>query len=300
MYRTGLDWDDARLFLAVAREGSLRAAGRRLGISQPTVGRRLTRFEASASAVPLFDRLPEGLRLTAAGKAVLPLAEQLEAAAFALQGRRAVDGPQPSSVRISVGEWAGSFLARCLGEADRLHLPDGLAIEFVASDQTANLTRREADLAVRHGRPETGDLYVARVGTIACAAYRASEFTGALNGWITYSQEQAHYAQSRWIAVSLQSTGATITTRASSMSMQAAAARAGVAVLPCYLADRDPGLVRVLDRIEPLDAPHWLIVHRDMRRLPVIRAVMDWITHVFAANRSVLEGVETVGMHSAR
>jgi DNA-binding transcriptional LysR family regulator len=66
------------------------------------------------------------------------------------------------------------------------------------------------------------------------------------------------------------------------------------------VADRDSGLVRVQDRIEPLDAPHWLIVHRDLRRLPVIRAAMDWIAHIFAANRSILEGTETTSKRQAR
>ena len=238
MYRGALDWDDARLFLAVAREGSLRSAARKLGISQPTVGRRLARFETSASAVPLFDRFPEGLRLTDAGKSVLPLAERLEAAALALQGQRATPGPQPSSVRISVGEWAGDFLAQCLGEPDRQRLPDGVALELVASDQTVNLTRREADLAVRHGRPETGDLYVSRVGTIACAAYAVPGTKADTAAWITYAQEQAHYALSRWISATIAAKDAPVSTRASSMSMQAAAARTGAGVAISALLSR--------------------------------------------------------------
>lgn len=291
MHRTAFDWDDVGLFLAIAREGSLRAAARRLGISQPTVGRRLRRFEAGTGAAPLFDRFPEGAQLTAAGKALLPLAEQLEAAALALQGRKAADTGRPAGVRISVGEWAGGFLAQYLRAPDRGLLKD-VAIELIATDQTVNLGRREADLAVRHGRPETGNLYVSRVGTIACAAYRASGSDGVADGWITYPEEQAHYAQSRWIAATLRQAGGTVATRASSMAMQAIAARAGagLAVLPCYLGDGDPALVRVRERIEALDAPHWLIVHRDLRRVPVIRAVMDWVAQAFAANRPVLEG----------
>lgn len=293
MYRGHLDWDDARVFLAVVREGSLRAAARKLGVSQPTVGRRLARFEAAASAVPLFDRLPEGLRLTVAGKSIVPLTEQVEAAALVLQGSRAADEAHGSSVRISVGEWAGGFLARELGTGHGL-LPSGVAIELVASDQTVNLTRREADLAVRHGRPETGDLYVARIGTIACAAYRAPSNAGSGTGWITYAEEQAYYAVSRWIAAEVQTNGGVVTARASSTNMQAAAARAGtgIAILPCYLGDSDPGLVRATEPIPSLGAPHWLIAHRDLRRVPVIRAVMTWVTQVFAANRLMLEGVK--------
>ncbi len=110
---SGLDWDDARVFLAVARYGSLRAAGRALGLSQPTIGRRLAAFEATFGGPTLFDRLPEGLRLNAAGEALLPAAEQLESAAWALERRRAATSPALSgTVRVSVGEWAASFLAR--------------------------------------------------------------------------------------------------------------------------------------------------------------------------------------------
>jgi len=226
MYRRTFDWDDVRVFLTVAREGSLRGAARALGISQPTVGRRLSRFEANGSAVPLFDRFPEGLRLTAAGRAALPAAEQLEEAALALQGRRAVIGAKPSCVRISVGEWAGDFLAQCLSKTDG-RPPHGIAVELVASDQTISLTHREADLAVRHGRPETGNLYVSRVGTIECAAYQSLKLPAGATDWITYAEEQSHYALARWIMATIQTTGGSVTIRASSMSMQAAAARAG-------------------------------------------------------------------------
>src|SRR5215218_11480989 len=89
-----LDWNDARIFLAVARHGSLRAAGRALGISQPTVGRRIVAFEAVFGGPTLFDRLPEGLRLNGAG------------AALSLERHRAAASPVLSgTVRISVGEW---------------------------------------------------------------------------------------------------------------------------------------------------------------------------------------------------
>src|SRR5262252_3775787 len=97
-----MDWDDVRVFLAVARHGSLRAAGRALGLSQPTVGRRLAGFEAAFGGPTLFDRLPEGLRLNAAGTGLLGAAEQLEEAALALERQRAAASPGLSgTVRVS-------------------------------------------------------------------------------------------------------------------------------------------------------------------------------------------------------
>ena len=114
-----MDWDDVRVFLAVARHGSLRAAGRALGLSQPTIGRRLAAFEATFGGPTLFDRLPEGLRLNAAGDALISVAEELESAALALERRRAAASPALSgTVRVSVGEWAAaSWLATWTNQA---------------------------------------------------------------------------------------------------------------------------------------------------------------------------------------
>src|SRR6059058_2068607 len=87
--RGAMDWDDVRVFLAVAREGSMRAAGRALGLSQPTIARRLAAFEATFGGQTLFDRLPEGLRLNAAGEQLVPAADSIEDAVLTLERRRA-------------------------------------------------------------------------------------------------------------------------------------------------------------------------------------------------------------------
>src|SRR5580700_6137812 len=201
-----MDWDDVRVFLAVARHGSLRAAGRALGLSQPTIGRRLAAFEATFGGPTLFDRLPEGLRLNAAGEQLVAAAEQLESAALSLERRRAATSPALSgTVRVSVGEWAAGFLARHLTAASRTPLPTGITLELVESHQTANLARREADLALRHHPPEGGDLYIVRAGVFACAVYRRRETAG--NAWVTYTEEQAHYATARWAQQRLRENG---------------------------------------------------------------------------------------------
>src|SRR6185312_7297882 len=105
------DWDDIRVFLAAARHGSLRGAGRALRLSQPTIGRRLAGFEAAMGGPALFDRLPDGLRLTAAGEAMIPAAEQIEQAALAFERRSAAASPSlTGTVRVSVGVWGAGFL----------------------------------------------------------------------------------------------------------------------------------------------------------------------------------------------
>src|SRR5258708_7039134 len=91
--RGAMDWDDVRVFLAVTRQGSMRAAGRALGLSQPTIARRLSAFEATFGGTTLFDRLPEGLRLNAAGEQLMPAAASVEDAVLTLERRRAAASP---------------------------------------------------------------------------------------------------------------------------------------------------------------------------------------------------------------
>ncbi|MGD9614200.1 MAG: LysR family transcriptional regulator [Alphaproteobacteria bacterium] len=288
---TSIDWDDARVFLAVARHGSLRAAGRTLGLSQPTIGRRLAAFEAAFGGPALFDRLPEGLRLNTAGAALIPAAEELERAGLALERRRAAASPGLcGTVRVSVGEWAAAFLSRSLaGECGR-PLPAGITLELVESRQTANLARREADLAVRHHPPESGDLYIAKLGAFGVCVYRRRG--SEVPSWVTYTEEQAHYPTARWVQQQLRETGAAVALRASNMPMQLAAIRAGAGrgLLPCFVGDADPLLERVTPPIPEIAAEYWVIVHRDLRRAACVRAVGDWIRALFDEQRDALAG----------
>ena len=291
-----MNWDDIRIFLAVARHGSLRAAGRALGLSQPTVGRRLAAFEKTFGGPPLFDRLPDGLRLNPAGDALVAAAERLENAALALERRRAAGSPTLSgTVRVSVGEWAEDLLARHSGRADAGGLPDGITLELVQSPQTANLARRDADLALRHGVPEGGNLVVAKVGAIAGALYRRRGGDAGLGRdghWITYTEEQGHYASARWLDQQVRNGGGRMVLRATHLAMRLAAVRAGVGVglLPCYAGDADPLLERLGDPVPELTADYWVIVHRDLRRVACVRAVIDWIRGLFERHREALAG----------
>ncbi len=150
-----MDWDDIRIFLAVARHGSLRAAGRALGLSQPTVGRRLAAFEKTFGGPALFDRLPDGLRLNAAGEALVAAAERLETAALALERRRVAASPTLSgTVRVSVGEWAEGLLARHSGRAhaDGSAAGDHPRTRRVAADREPGAPRRRSGAAPRRAR----------------------------------------------------------------------------------------------------------------------------------------------------
>lgn len=209
-----------------------------------------------------------------------------------LERRRAAASPVLSgAVRVSTGECAAGFLARCLSVSTTTALPSGITLELVfESGQTANLTRREADMALRHQPPESGDFYITKAGTFGCAVYQRRG--AAANAWVTYTDEQAHYAPARWVQRQVEETGKPVALRASSMLMHLEAIRAGTGrgVLPCYVGDGRPLLERLTPPIPEIAAEYWIIVHRDLRRAACVRAVIDWMKALFAEQRDMLAG----------
>jgi DNA-binding transcriptional LysR family regulator len=289
-----MDWDGVRVFLAVARHGSLRAAGRALGLSQPTIARRLAEFETTFGGPTLFDRLPEGAHLNAAGERLVPAAERAELAMLTLERRRAAASPALNgTVRVSAGECAAGFLARCLSGATTAPLPSGITLELLQTLQPANLVRREADLALRHQPPRSGNYYVAKLGTFAVAVYRRRG--EAADAWVAYSEEQSRgksHEPARWVQRQVDESKATVALRAPSLLMHAEAIRAGTGrgVLPCYVGDAHPVLERLTEPIPELDATYWMVVHRDLRRAPCVRAAIDWVRHAFVEQRDLIAG----------
>src|SRR5262245_19013985 len=207
--RRELDWEDLRLFLAVARAGTLSGAARAVGVSQPTLGRRVRRLEA-AYGQDLFQRRPEGFALTAAGTALLADAEAMDEAAARLALRRAgADPAPPGTVRIASGEWMARFLARSAIELQR-ELPD-IELELVAAQQYAYLSRREADVAIRNQVPDTGALYVRQLKGFAYAMYGSREYIARHPAaasekrykdcrWIGFDGYMRDMATARWMA----------------------------------------------------------------------------------------------------
>ena len=196
-------------------------------------------------------------------------------------------------MRVSAGECAAGFLARCLSEPTRTALPSGITLELIDERQTKNLVRREADMALRHQPPESGDFYVTKAGTFACSVYRRR---GAdADAWVTYTEEQAHYAPARWVRRQIEATGKPVALRASSMLMHLEAIRAGTGrgVLPCYVGDGHPLLERLTPPIREIDAEYWIIVHRDLRRAALVRAAIDWMKARFAEQRDVIAGIRS-------
>lgn len=284
-----LRWDDARVLMALLAERSLLAAGKKLGVNASTVSRRLDALEATLGA-RLFDRTPDGVLPTALVEALAPHAEAMERAASALamaaEGREVV--PE-GEVRITAPPGYAEYLLapampRLVLRYPRLH------VTIDASAQVADLTRREADLAVRGARPTSGDLLVRKLGDVRAAFLASAKYAAHLGTlrrvadarWITWGPELAQVAPARFIAAHVPD--ASVVLRTSHLGTQVAAAEAGLGII---FADRELTSVRrlvevklapELRRLLPERAGElWLVGHRALRDVPRIAATWDFV-----------------------
>lgn len=294
--RAGLDWGHLRFFLELARMGSLTAAARRLGVDRNTVARRVAALEQELG-VALFERGPQGWSYTADGRELVELASRVEADVLALarhaDGRdRALEG----TVRLTTAtHLASHLLAPALPELRTRH--PGLVLEIAADARTFDLSRREADLALRMGRPRDAGLVARKLSDVAYAFYADAGSPPARRGavdlqgdaFLGFDGSLAGSPQERWIA--RVAPGRRVVFRSNSTASLWAGARAGVgvAVLPRFLADRDPGLVR-LGGPPPPDHELWLLVHGELRRTPRVAAVIAWVDAIVARARPALTG----------
>lgn len=290
-------WDDLRIFLAVAEQGSLSAAGRELAMSQPTVGRRIEALEGSL-ARRLFERHARGYELTNAGTALLPLARAMaEAAAVIANGKESVE---PSgSVRIALGEWMTRFLTQNL--AGLLTSQPALRVELVTAERETSLSGCAADLAIRD-RPPESDVWLSRAiarpawAVYGSPAYLAAEPTAGSEAryeraiWVDFEERDQPRLSTRWLAARLGSRPPALRCDRGTAILEAAKAGAGLAVLPCYVGDCEPGLKRIGAPIPDLSETAWLVARRDRLQRPAARAVADWVTSLLRRHISLFAG----------
>lgn len=286
-----MDWDDVRVVVAVAQGGSLSAAARALGVNQTTAARRLAALEAGLGAT-LFTRADGRHVPTALGEAVAARGEAMAAEADAIRRlvREGGDAEAAGVVRLTaVDSLAAQFLVPRLGTF-WARWPR-IALEIVAGSGTLNLTRREADMALRLARPRDSGVVARKVGDLGLAPYGPAAAGRPLSGgaWVGYDEALAHLPEARWAEKAR--AGAPVILRTSHMAAlhEAVAAGHGVGVLPCWLGDGDPRLVRLTDDV-PVRREVWLVLHEVLRRQARIRAVADWLTDLFEAERLLLRG----------
>jgi DNA-binding transcriptional LysR family regulator len=289
------DWDDARVLLALFRSRTLRGAARTLQVNASTIGRRLDALEHSLNT-RLFDRTLDGLQPTAAAEQLLPHAENLEQAALGLVSAAEGFERKPEGVvRITcVPGVADHFIAPAL--AGLVERYPGLRIELDSSIAYADLTRREADIALRMNRPTSGDLvalkltedrdsilgsqaYLREVGTVKA-------WTEAR--WLGWGHDLDLLPTSRWLAERVPETS--IVLRSSSINALLGAAESGLGVVllskafcrvrPLFEASLAPALAREAANLPALEL--WLVGHRALREVPRVAAVWDRIVSEFA------------------
>lgn len=272
-----LDWEDLRHFLALARHGTLSATARTLGVNHATVSRRVTALEAALGRV-LFDRRADGYALTAAGQAIAEQAAPMEAAALA--ALRSLDrGPGLSGlVRLTTTRaLADCAVAPRLGGLARAH--PAIDLELVTGSRAFSLARREADLALRLGRPRDSALRGRKLATIAHAFYAAPLWCddGMRAPLIGFDPDSHAVPEAAWL--DRFAVGRRFALRSDSWTAQAAAASAGLglALLPSYVAALFPQLQRVDLGALPPPAELWLLVRPDLAAVPRVRAVADFL-----------------------
>lgn len=283
-------WDDYRIFLAVARTRTLSQAGQQLGLSQPTVGRRIAALERGLDA-RLFDRTARQMTLTAAGLAVQQEAEVMERAAAGVGLRTLGFDRRPAgTVRLSVTEGLGSsWITPRL--APLLERYPKLKLEIATDRIAANLSKREADVAVRFFRPSQSDLLIRRFGDLryglfASHAYLAARGTPrapadlAAHRLIGFEEEMRDWPEMAFLYRHGLAGCFVYRSNSAIAQLAAAAAGLGIAPLPVYLAAPRAELARVVKDVDLPGRQIWLAVHKDIRHTARIAAVWDFLAEM--------------------
>ncbi|MBJ7308667.1 LysR family transcriptional regulator [Rugamonas sp. CCM 8940] len=274
------NWDDLKIFLAVARGGTLGAAAKLLGQSQPTMGRRIRALEQSLGH-ELFHRTDDGFLLTYEGEAVLRNVEKMEDEALAvarkLSGQQQLEG----LLRVSTTEWFGAHLLAPVLAGFSAANP-GLQIELVTETRLVSLARREADLVFRFRQFEEPDVIQRKAMHVAFGVYGSSAYLkkagppgdGHGHSLITMDTAYGELADVPWLKARLPR--ARVALRANSRDVQAQLCRsgAGLAVLPRCLGDQLRGL-KLADLGQPPPGRDvWAGYHKDLKRSPRLRTLL--------------------------
>ncbi len=297
------DWNELRLVLAVHRASNLTVAAAQLNVDHSTAFRRLKALETRLG-VRLFERLSGGVyQATEAGQRMAAAAERMEDEALALDrdltGR---DHRLSGRLRVTSSETlAYSRLTRHLATFRQAH--PGVAVDLSIDNRVLNLSRREADVALRPVRPRQGDLWGRRLARIAWGLYATPAYLATRDSPSTSANALAHHAligwedgatgiqAAQWLSQAVPEDA--FVYRTNSLVNQLVAARAGIglALLPCYLGDSEDGVVRATPEPLPeLEGELWIVAHADLKGTARVRAFFDVVGDGLARERALFEG----------
>jgi DNA-binding transcriptional LysR family regulator len=281
------DWNRARAFLVTAEEGSLSAAARALGMAQPTLGRQVTALEQELGVV-LFERVGRGLSLTPSG---VELVEHVRAMGDAASRVSLTASGQSQSIegtiRITTTEVYAAFVLPPMIAKLRRFSP-GITIEIVASNAVSDLRRREADIAIRNGRPTDPDLIAKKIKDDFAQLYATPAYLDRIGN----PSSLAGFSQAAFIgfddnkplldglnALGFNLTGRNfpVLTGSHLVHWELVKQGLGVGVMQMQTGDAEPLVRRVLPTMDPLEVPVWLVAHRELRTSRRVRLVFDFL-----------------------
>jgi DNA-binding transcriptional LysR family regulator len=291
------DWNRARAFLVTAEEGSLSAAARALGMAQPTLGRQVTALEEELG-IALFERVGRGLKLTVGGLDLLEHVRRMGASAnhlsLAASGQsQTIEGP----ICITASEVISAFLLPPVLERLR-QLHPGVQIKVVATNAVRDLRRREADIAIRSGRPTDPNLiatrlrdtpahlyatpgYLKRIGNPASAA----GFDGA--DFIGFSDDDRFMNGLNALGFKLAPKNFPIQTDNHMVLWEMVKSGLGIGAIIDEVGDAEPLVRRALPSMAAIPVPAWLVAHREVHTSRRVRTVFDLLAQHFGTTKVV-------------
>jgi DNA-binding transcriptional LysR family regulator len=300
------EWDDARFLLAVHRNCSLSAAARCLGVNQSTVGRRLRALD-EALGIRAFVQTSDGFVLSPAGERLLAHATRMEDEAIALE--RQASGAAvglTGTVRVtSADALSARIVAPLLAE---LHgRAPGLDLELIADTRTYSLSKREADVAVRTMRPREAQVVMRRICGFASSVYaskayveehgRPREADLAKHPFI--GVEDTSWNEARWLQKAAPGARVLLKTNSTLAQLAATLAGIGLGILPCYIGDPEPELVRLVAPDRGVVRELLVVCHKDLRHTPRIRICTDFLVDGLTCQADLFEGRRSFGARRA-
>ena len=292
-----MDWTCIQDLVAVADTGSLSGAARRLGVSQPTIGRRIEQLERDLNA-SLFNRSPKGLVLTDTGEQVLVHAQRMAEEALAVE--RIASGSNlllEGVVRVTLTDMLGvKWLPQKLPEFYARY--PHLRLEVVVDNRTLDLVRREADIAIRFARPQQLDLVTRQSVMFSYGLYAADTYLRQhaqpvslrdfrRHSFISYDETVFHIPELKRLEKLVGQSQ--ITHRSTSLNgvLEAVSQGIGIGILGNYQASRVPGLVQIMPDKFNVTFTAWVVTHADIYRKARIRAVFDFLYEKLAADEAL-------------
>ena len=278
-----MDWDDLRYVLAISRTAGLSPAARQLGVNPSSVYRRLEALEKELE-VRLFERLRSGYRLTESGEALAEAAARMESEALSVERQvKGTDVRLQGHIRVSTSEALAMYVLPSHLVEFRTMYPD-VSLDVSATNQLVDLTRRDADIAIRATAVPPDHLVGRSVGKVGVAAYATPKYLDAMGrgralaeyDWIGYDGALAHIRQARWTNQHIPAERQKLRFDSIAAVVTAVAQGVGCGSMPCFAGDCHPMLERLPGTREETDVQIWMLTHPDLRRSARVRACLQF------------------------